>query len=132
MAVMWAYYDDRPAMVYHDLSLITGTLAPGASLAFTMRYTKRRECHPPLGTSEISYRIWHYPLLAPAYFQWIPYARPSRALSGDDVELPSPSVIPMPKLPPGDYGFQIRASYVCKRASEDQTIDSPIVPFAVR
>lgn len=125
------FYDDRPAMVFHKFDVVPNEIARGNPLKFVMTYTKRAECHPPLGTSEISYRVWYYPRDGAPYYRWLSFGRPSLAPAGTNVVLTSPTIVPMVDLDPGTYGFQVRAKYTCGGASDEQEIDSPVAPFRV-
>jgi hypothetical protein len=118
-------------MIYHDVHLVKSALVSGENLVFLMTYTKRAECHPPLGSSDISYRVWHRHEIGNGHYQWLDYAELSKAPAGVMATLPSPTVIPMPPLSGGRYGFQIQARYQCAGSSGEQVINSPIVPFTI-
>lgn len=126
-----AFYDDSPAIVVRGIDPVSITLKSGESFKYFLSYDKRTDCDPPLGSSDVSYRLWSYPPNEEPSYVWIDYSRPSRAPPGKNMRLPTPSVIPLPGLAPGPYGFQFRAVYVCKNASAPQTIDGPIIKFAV-
>lgn len=124
-------YDDRPALIVRAVEPVTTRLKPGAPMQYYLVYDKRPDCDPPAGKSEVSYRVWHYPANAPAWYEWLDYSRPSRAVPGVNVRLPDPSRIPLPSLNPGNYGFQFRSVYQCAKASGPQTIDGPVISFTV-
>ena len=126
-----AFYDDSPAIVVRDSKLVSTRLRPGEPVAYTFTYDKRSDCHEPIGKSEISYRLWHFPRGAIPWFDWVSYGRPSRAPPGTNMRLDGPSVIPLPRLAAGSYAIQFRAVYHCARASDEQTIDGPMLPFEV-
>lgn len=126
------YYDDSPAIVFRNVRLIKTVVAPGEALAQAFEYSKRVDCHPPGGSSEINFRLWRYPVGQEPYFEWLDYNRPSRAPAGQDMSTAaSPSIIPIPVLAPGNYALQWRANYTCANASKPQTFYSPILPFNV-
>jgi len=127
-----AMYDDSPAIVVRNGRLLSTVLKPGDPIRQVFEYDKRADCHPPGGSSEIAYRIWRFPVSGEAYYDWLDYNRPSRAEPGRNMStVDSPSVVPLPNLAPGNYAFQWRAVYRCARASATQTIDGPMLPFAV-
>ncbi len=124
-------YDESPALVVRAVEPVTTVLKSGDPFRYYLAYDKRMDCEPPLGSSEISYRVWSYQPNEVPTFVWLDYARPSRAPPGRNQRLATPSTIPLPHLAPGPYGFQFRAIYHCKNSSGPQTIDGPIVKFAV-
>lgn len=126
-----AIYDDSPALVVHAVEPVSVLLRRGEPIQYTLVYDKRHDCHPPQGSSEISYRIWFYPKGEPPSFIWADYSRPSRAEPGVNMRLPTPSRIPIPPLAAGEYGFQFRATYNCAKASGPQSIDGPVLKFRV-
>ncbi len=126
-----AIYDDSPAIIVRAVDPVSTSLKAGEPFQYFLAYDKRADCHPPLGSAEISYRVWVYPPNDDPSFVWIDYSRASRALPGKNMRLTTPSSVPLPALVPGPYGFQFRAVYHCKHASAPQTIDGPIIKFSI-
>lgn len=126
------YYDDSPAMIVYGPRLLSTTLKPGEAVQYTFSgYDRREDCTPPSGRAEVAYKLWTYPDASSPFWQWIDYARPSRAKAGLNMQLDGPSTVPLPKLQPGRYALQYVGTYTCAKASRDQVIEGATLPFRV-
>lgn len=122
-------FDDRPAMVLSNMRTVSKTVRSGAPFVYEFDYTKRRECYPPKGSGEVTYRIWfdatgagfdQYHVVDPAT---ISYADPELHHRVTNVTIPD--------LPAGQYMMQWRVHFVCAGASKPQAWDGPMMPFEI-
>lgn len=106
--------------------------SPGEPLRYEIIANKRRDCAPPLGRVDLEYRAWIVGDERQRGWVPIPYSRegqlpPGRAASRQ-------TVVPMPKLPTGNYLFQWIGSYYCSYNSADRNpwiIAGPLLPFTI-
>lgn len=128
-------YDSRPAMIVHQATLRADVVAPGDPLQYHMVYTKRSDCHPPLGLGLLRYRVQRLdappdPHRAETAF-WLPDEVPSAALPGDGMSLGGYATVALPVLPPGVYTLQWRGTYICSRSPQPEERYGPPLQFRV-
>jgi len=123
------FYDDRPAMVLWDIRVIDSRLSPGMSFRYEFQYNKRRECFPPLGKGEVSYRLWYQD--ADGAFSRFKQLDSSVSFAVPATNAHRSTTVPVPTLAPGSYAMQYRAHFQCQGASAVQELDGPLMRFEV-
>ena len=117
------WYDNRPPLTIHSVRLLTPKVKPGETIQYVTTYTKRPECHPPLGElGSVSYRLdgsqganrhTIYQFDFSRVTRWPPGKnKVFRTIGAKGVPVPS-------DVPPGLYNLQVSSTYYgCKGASK--------------
>ena len=128
---MWTIFraDDRLPIDIRNIHVITPKLKSGQPFVYEFDYDKRKECHPPKGAGEVSYRVWLKDSVGTYnHFLWVD---PSTISYADPEVHHRETTVDMPRLVPGQYMMQYRARYVCEGASKILEFDGPLMPFEI-
>lgn len=126
-------YDDRPAVTVHEMTVLTPVVSPGGTLRYQSIYSKRAECHPPLGSGEVSYRLYGSSAADATRHAIYDFdlRREARWPPGERLTFETSVRIPA-DIPPGTYRFVNVTTYECRNGSAKQTVRSPGVEFTVQ
>ena len=134
-AVPAVIYDNHPPFVIWHTVVLTPELNADtdSQFRFEYNYSKRKECHPPLGKGEGQYRLWRFDGTGFTTFVELPQrqvsiASPEQNFRATSVNIPASYI-----EEPGEYAVQYLAMHTCKGASVNPIFtDGPMMPVKVK